>query len=130
MANGKSKKIQTWVAIVVAVFTIIGGVYAVTTTFATNKRVDKVEIVTEKNLKEKVTTLEIEVAGAIQNTQMKSDYRYYQILLDKYNQDLMEIKRQLRRSPDDQGLRQDYQDIKQERDRIKVKMENLMEKMN
>lgn len=120
------KKWQTILAIVVALFTIIGGVYGFTNMFATNKRVDKVEITTDK----KFNDFETEVAGAIQNTQMKSTYQFYQLQYDKLTRDMLDIQRQLRRDPENTLLRQDYQDVKQERNRIKDKMEKLMEKIN
>jgi hypothetical protein len=100
------------------------------TTFATNERVDKVEITTEKKVDTKIKNFEEDVAGALQNQQIKSDYRFYQFQYDKIVQDKMEVKRQLRRDPDDQGLRQDYQELEEERKRIKQKMDELMNQIN
>jgi hypothetical protein len=110
-----SKNLKTILAVLVTLMTLIGGIWAFGNTFATNSRVDK-------DL--------IEVAGAIQNQQIKSDYKFYQFMYDKLTQDMNEIKRQLRRTPDDQELRQDYQDIKEERNKIKEKMELMIKEIN
>ena len=110
--------IKTIIGIVTGFITIVGAVWIVNITFATNQRVttdfEKFEIV---------------VAGAIQNTQMKSTYLFYQLQYDKLNTDLLNAKRQLRDDPNNPILKQDYQDIKDERDRIKINMENILKEM-
>ena len=50
-------------------------------------------------------------------------------MYDKLTQDMYEIKRQLRRNPTDQDLRQDYINISNERQQVKNKMDSLMEKI-
>lgn len=122
--------LKTWIGIVVGLITIVGAVWIVGSTFATNDRVDKVEVVTEKNINTKIEAFEVEVAGALQNQQIKSDYQFYQFLYDRLTQEMLEIKRQLRRDPNDQLLRQDYIDKKEERDKLKEKMDKLMDKVN
>jgi len=122
--------LKTWIGIVVGLITIVGAVWIVGSTFATNDRVDKVEVVTEKNINTKIEAFEVEVAGALQNQQIKSDYQFYQFLYDRLTQEMLEIKRQLRRDPNDQLLRQDYVDKKEERDKLKEKMDKLMDKVN
>jgi hypothetical protein len=124
------KNLKTILAIIGSIIVLIGAVFAFSTTFATNERVDKVEVTTERNIGVKIEQLEIKVAGALQNQQIKSDYKFYQFQYDKLVRDKMEVKRQLRRNPTDQGLRQDYQEIEEERKRIKQKMDELMNKIN
>jgi hypothetical protein len=123
-------KLKTTLAIAGSIIVLIGAVFAFSTTFATNERVDKVEITTERNVENKMKDFEEDVAGALQNQQIKSDYRFYQFQYDKILQDKMEVRRQLRRNPEDQGLRQDYQELEEERKRIKQKMDELMNKIN
>ena len=50
-------------------------------------------------------------------------------MYDKLTQDMYNIRRELRRDPENQELRQDYIDIKSERDRVKIKMDSMMEKI-
>ena len=123
-------KLKTTLAIAGSLVVLIGAVFAFATTFATNKRVDKVEVTTERNVNTKMKDFEEEVAGALQNQQIKSDYKFYQFQHDKLIQDKMEVKRQLRRDPNNQELRQDYLELEEERKRIKQKMDELMNKIN
>jgi len=114
-----SKKLITTIGVLVTLMTLIGGIWAFNNTFATNERVDK-----------EVENIEIQVAGALQNQQIKSDYNFYLFLYDKLSQDMVDIQRQLRTNPYDEMLRQDYLDKKEERIRVKQKMEEMMKKIN
>ena len=105
-------------SIITAIFTILGGLWAFENHYATNKKVDT-----------EIERVEIQVAGALQNQQIQNNYKFYQFMYDKLTQDMFEIKRQLRRFPEDQELRQDYQDVKRERSNLKGKMDSLMEKV-
>jgi len=125
-----TNNLKTWIGIAVGLITIIGAIWLVGNTFATNDRVDKVEVITEKNINTKIEAFEVEVAGALQNQQIKSDYQFYQFLYDRLTQEMLETKRQLRRDPNDQLLRQDYVDKKEEREKLKEKMDKLMDKVN
>jgi len=112
------KSIVTASSIITAVFALLGGLWAFEAHYATNNKVDT-----------EIERVEIQVAGALQNYQIKSDYKFYQFMYDKLTQDMYNIKRELRRDPDNQELRQDYIDIKNERDNIKRKMDLMMEKI-
>lgn len=125
-----SNNLKTWIGIATGLITIVAAVWVVGNTFATNNRVDKVEVVTERNINTKIEELEVEVAGAIQTQQYKNNYNFYQFQHDKLVQEKMEIKRQLRRDPNNQELRQDYIELEEERKRIKRKMDELMDKIN
>ena len=132
-----TNNLKTWIGIATGLITIVAAVWVVGNTFATNNRVDKVEVVTEMNINKKIELFEVEVAGAlqiqnkaIQTQQLKNNYNFYQFQHDKLVQEKMEIKRQLRRDPNNQGLRQDYIELEEERKRIKQKMDELMDKIN
>jgi len=136
-----TNKLKTGLAIAVSIITVVGAVWLVGNTFATNERVDKEDIKIIKSVDTKMDNIEIVVAGALQrqqvqsekrhqNQEIKSDYRFYQFMHDKLVQEKMEIRRQLRRDPNNQGLRQDYIELEEERKRIKQKMDELMEKIN
>jgi len=112
------KTIISAASIITAIFTILGGLWAFENHYATNKKVD-IEI----------ERVEIQVAGALQNQQIQNNYKFYQFMYNKLTQDMYDIRRQLRRFPEDQVLRQDYLDVKQERDKVKREMDQLMEKI-
>ena len=112
------KAIVTASSIITAVFALLGGLWAFENHYATNQKVNT-----------EIERVEIEVAGAIQSQQIKTDYKFYQFMYDKLTQDMYNIRRELRRDPENQELRQDYIDIKSERDRVKIKMDSMMEKI-
>ena len=117
--------IKTILGIITAILVIIGAVWGFGFTFATNERVDKVEISSGK----KVVDLEIQIAGALQNQQSKSDVRYWQFMYDKLTNDMYEMKRQMRRYPEDEVLKQDYRDLLDRRKGVKTKLENAMQRI-
>jgi len=112
------KSIVTASSVITAIFAIMGGLWAFENHYATNKKVNT-----------EIKRVEFEVAGAIQNQSIKSSYRFLQFQYDKLTQDMMNIKRELRRDPTNQDLREEYQDVKLERQKVKRKMESLMEKI-
>jgi len=125
-----ANNLKTSIAIAVGVITIIGSVWVFANTFATNVRVDKEDKEIVEIVEVKFKNYEEIVAGAIQRQGIKSDYKFYQFQYDKLFQDKMEVKRQLRRDPTNQELRQDYIEIEEERKRIKEKMDELMKQIN
>jgi hypothetical protein len=117
--------LKTILGVITAILVIIGAVWTFGFTFATNERVDKVEITSGK----KVVDLEIQIAGALQNQQSKSDVRYWQFMYDKLTNDMYEMKRQMRRYPEDEVLKQDYIDLLDRRKGVKTKLENAMQRI-
>lgn len=120
-----TKKVITTISAVAAVFTLVGAIWGFETHYATNKRVDKVEIAQAEEVKD----LEIQLAGALENTQHKLDVRYFQFMYDKLGQDLNEIRRQMRRYPEDEILKEDYKEIKQRRNDIKRQLDDAIKKI-
>jgi len=106
-----NKKLLTGLGVVVTILSIIGGIWAFDAHYATDKKVDD---------------LEIQIAGALQNQQMKSDYQFYQFMYDKLTQDIYNLKRQIRNAPWDGDLKQDYKEVIQERKEIKRKMDKAI----
>ena len=125
-----TNNLKTIIAIIVGVITIAGAVWVFANTFATNVRVDKEDKEIVQSVDIKMKSMEDVVAGALQRQEVKSDYKFYQFQHDKLLQDKMEVKRQLRRDPTNQELRQDYIEIEEERKRIKEKMDELMKQIN
>ena len=114
-----TKKFMTTIGVITAILSLIGGIWAFESHYATNEHVDK-----------EIERVEIQVAGALQNSQIKSDFRFYQFQYDKLTQEMTTIRRQLRANPDDTFLKQDYDEVVQQRKEIKRKMDELMRKIN
>ncbi len=120
-----TKKVVAVLSAFALVFTIVGGIWAFEAHYATNKRVDKVVVSASSEVQE----LEIQVASALERQQYKSDARYWQIEYDRIVSDLMELRRQIRRYPEDMILKQDYDDLLERRKDVKQKLENSMDKI-
>jgi len=106
-----SKKFTLILGIVATLLTMIGSIWAFESHYATNKTVEK---------------LEINIASALQNQQYKGDVRYFQFMMDKVMSDIFILKRQIERYPDDQMLRQDYQELLERRKQIKIQLEQAL----
>jgi uncharacterized coiled-coil DUF342 family protein len=118
MLRFEKKNIVSAASIIIAIFTILGGLWAVENHYET-----------KAEAKEKIEKVEIQVAQALQTQQIRTDYQFYQFMYDKLTQEMYSIKRQLKRNPEDTDLREEYNDIKIEREKIKNKMRELMEKI-
>jgi len=79
---------------------------------------------------EKIQKVEFHVAGAIQNQQIQNDYKFYQFMYDKLTRDISNFRRALTKTPNDQFLREDYKMALKQRAEIKMKLDELMEKIN
>jgi hypothetical protein len=120
-----TKKVIAILSAITVVFSIVGGIWGFESHYATKVEVSKVEKISDKN----VQRLEIQVAGALQNQQYKSDARYWQFLYDKLTADIFELKRQMRRYPEDIVLQQDYRDLLERRKEVQKKLNESMEKI-
>lgn len=125
MIQKYKKIIISAASIITAMFALMGGLWAFDTHYAKSIEVAELEVQVVESLKQ----YNIQQQQAQTVYQMKTDYKFYQFIYNKLTQDMYEIKRQLRRSPTDQDLRQDYVDVSNERQRVKNKMESLMEKI-
>ena len=106
-----SKKFALILGIITTLLTMIGSIWAFESHYATNKTVEK---------------LEIQIAGALENQQLKGDVRYFQFMMDKIMSDIFILKRQIEKYPEDQMLKQDYQDLLDRRKEIKIKLEQAL----
>lgn len=120
-----TKKVIVSLGVVATLLTIVGGIWAFENHYATNQRVDKVEMKSTEDVKE----LEIQIAGALENQQRKSDVRYWQFMYDKITNDIFELKRQMRRYPEDKILQQDYADALERRKEIKKKLDDALQEI-
>jgi len=120
-----TKKLMTYIGVITAILSLIGGIWAFESHYATTEEVEKVEVRAKENVEE----LEIQIAGALQNQQMKSNVQFYQLTYDSLTRKLNELRRQMRKYPEDQDLRQDYQELYEERKRIKNKLDESLRKI-
>lgn len=116
---------MTYIGVITAILSLIGGIWAFESHYATSAEVAEVKI----EAKEDVKDLEIQIAGALQNQQMKSNVQFYQMTYDSLTRKLNELRRQMRKYPEDQDLKQDYQELYEERRRIKNKLDESLRKI-
>jgi len=120
-----TKKVVATMSAVAAVFTLVAGIWAFEKHYATNDRVDEVFMSTKENVKD----LELQIAGAFERQQLKSDVRYWQFEYDKILNDIYDLKRQMRRYPEDEVLKQDLMDLLGRKKTVKEKLEKALEKI-
>jgi len=120
-----TKKVVAILAAVATVSTIVGAIWGFEAHYATNKRVDGVAIAAEK----KVEDLEIQLAGAFENQQAKADAKYWQFMLERLMNDLTELKRQMRRYPEDEILKEDYRSLQERIRDVREKLDRSLEKI-
>lgn len=120
-----TKKVILILGAVATVLTIMGGIWGFEAHYATNKRVDTVVKSAEKD----VNDLEIQLAGALQNQQYKSDAKYWQFMYERLLKDLTELKRQMRRYPEDEILKEDYRALLERIKEVRAKLDSSIEKI-
>lgn len=117
-----TKKITVGLSVTATILAIIGGIWTFDSHYATAERVDKVEVAA----KEDVIKLEKNVASALQNQQYKADIRYLQFLLSDIQNQIYEIKKQMRDFPNDQSLKGEYEYLLQRQREVKEKLDNTL----
>ena len=125
--NGKinKKTIISAASIIIAIFTILGGMWAFDSHYAKSAEIEELEVQVVQSLRQ-YNEQQIHVQ---QIYQYKNEYRFYQFIYDKLGRDLLEIRRQIRRYPEDEILRQDYVEVREERVKIKEKMDEILRKI-
>ena len=125
--NGKinKKTIISAASIIIAIFTILGGMWAFDSHYAKSAEIEELEVQVVQSLRQ-YNEQQIHVQ---QIYQYKNEYRFYQFIYDKLGRDLLEIRRQIRRYPEDEILRQDYVEVREERVKIKEKMDEIFRKI-
>lgn len=121
-----TKKVITTLAAVATVLTIIGGIWGFEAHYATNNRLNSVAMAAEKD----VSQLEVQLAGALQNQQFKSDAKYWQFMYERLLKDVTELKRQMKRYPEDNILKEDYRALLDRIKEARKKLDESMEKIN
>lgn len=121
-----TKKVITILAACVTVLSLIGGIWKFEAHYATNTRVDNVAVAAEND----VNKLEMQLAGALQNQQFKSDAKYWQFMYERLIKDLTELKRQMIRYPEDDILKEDYRALLDRIKNARTKLDESIEKIN
>lgn len=120
-----TKKVIVTLGAVATVLTIVGGIWAFEAHYATNHRVDGVVKVAAKDVED----LEIQVASALQNQQLKSDIKFYQFMDDKLREDQYMIRKELEKNPTDPMLQRDYDEIQERREKLQREIDSSMQKI-
>ena len=116
---------MTYIGVITAILSLIGGIWAFDAHYASSEEVAEVEV----EAKEDVKDLEIQIAGALQNQQMKSSVTFWQFQIEILENELKELRRQMRRYPEDQALREDYRDTLERKREVQKKMEKAMQRI-
>lgn len=109
-----TKKVITGLSVIATLLAIVGGIWAFENHYATS---------------EDVKNLEVQLASALQNQQLKTDYKFYQFLYDKLQLDTFLMKKQMERNPNDNDLRLDYEELLKQKNDIKNKMEKTLKEI-
>ena len=120
-----TKKLMTYIGVITAILSLIGGIWAFDAHYATSEEVAEVKI----EAKEDVKDLEIEIAGAFQNQQQKSNVSFWQFQLEILENDLKELRRQMRRYPEDDSLKEDYRHTLERKRQVQKKMDEAMQRI-
>ena len=75
----------------------------------------------------KMKNLEDNVVASLEKFQRSSDYKYYSQMLEGIDDQLYKLRQWIRQHPEDQEAREDYQDLKEKRKKIKEKLDSLMD---
>jgi hypothetical protein len=119
------KTIISAASILTTLIVILGGLWAFEDRYAKSAEVKELETQVVQSLKQ----YNMQQMQMQQVYQYKNEYRFYQFLYDKLGQDMMEIRRQMRRYPEDVVLKEDYHDVQQQRNKVKDKMDDLLRKI-
>lgn len=120
-----TKKVIVSLSVVATLLTIVGGIWAFEAHYATNHRVDGVVLNTVK----KFDGFEEDIASALENLQHKSDVRFFQLTLDRINDRIYELRKEIKRNPSDDLLKQDYEDLIRRRKEVQDKIDSSMRKI-
>ena len=123
---------MTYIGVITAILSLIGGIWAFDSHYAKDEEVAEVKVrvaEVKDEAKENVKDLEIQIAGALQNQQSKGEVRFWNLQLQIIENELKEIRRQMRRYPEDEGLREDYRDALERKRQVQKKMEDAMQRI-
>lgn len=116
---------MTILGVITAILSLIGGIWAFDSHYAKSEEVADLKIEAEEN----VNDLEIQIAGVLQNQQSKGEVRFWNLQLQIIDNELKELRRQMRRYPEDQGLKEDYRDALERKRQVQKKIEESMSKI-
>lgn len=118
-------KVVAGLSVIVTLFAIVAGIWSIDDHYATNKRVNLIEVAYAEDMKK----IGEQLSKTLENTQHKLDARYFQFLHDKYTSDAMNMRREMRRYPEDEFLQEDYKDLIDKKKDVKIKLEKSLERI-
>jgi len=124
-----TKKVITIISAITTVLGLVAAIWVFDGHYETKAAVAEKITLTKEFTNHKIEEVEIVVAGAIQNQEIKSDYKFMQFMYDKLTSEMYNLKRQMRRYPEDQDLRDDYNNVVRQRNEIKQKLDELMKEI-
>ena len=119
------KKFIGLLSVIATIFAVLGGFWGFEDRYAKSADVKELEVQVVKTLKE-FSQQQMQIQ---QTYEYKNDYKFYQFQYDKLGNDLINLRREMRTNPDDQLLKEDYNEVKHQRELLKQKMDSLLEKI-
>jgi hypothetical protein len=80
----------------------------------------------EKHLVMNLEQFRKEQQVSLENQKRENDYRYYSNLLDSIQNQIYKMRQWLRQHPNDSEAMEDYDNLKQKKDLVKSKLDELM----
>lgn len=74
----------------------------------------------------KIEKLDTKVAVTLQQMQKSNDYNHYSRVLEDLNAQIYKLRQWLRQNPNDMEAREDYENLKKNRDKVKERLDSLM----
>ena len=105
------------IASILVLFSLIGGVWAFE-----DRYISETEVEIKMEQQEKV------VIATLQKFKQQVDYRWYQNLYDQLTVQVINYRKLVRSNPNDEILKQEYNDVVEERKKVKKVIDELLDK--
>jgi hypothetical protein len=128
MALNFNKKVASVGGAVLLVIGLVSSGFVIEDRYANEKDVE-VGLTHEREVTDlHFKNFEEQVVMNLKQLQVQQDYRYYMSMLENVDTQIYKIKQWLREHPNDQEAKEDYQNLKNKRNEIKQRLDELMRK--
>ena len=128
MAFNFNKKVASVGGAVLLVIGLVSSGFVIEDRYANEKDVE-VGLTHEREVTDlHFKNFEEQVVMNLKQLQVQQDYRYYMSMLENVDTQIYKIKQWLREHPNDQEAKEDYQNLKNKRNEIRKRLDELMRK--
>jgi hypothetical protein len=121
-----NKKFVSLGGAVLLVIGLITSGFVVEDRFNNQEHHDKDMVHAREVVEMKMTQFEEQVASNLQQMQRSNDYNYYSRILEDLNLEIYKMRQWIRQHPNDMEAKDDYENLKKKRDKVKEKLDSLM----